>query len=92
MKFTVKNTVVSGHNFLRNLGYSPQPNGSYARRVSRSSFPRYHAYIEDQDDSIVISLHLDQKKACYDGQKAHSGEYDSKLVQQEKMRILQNQE
>ncbi|HBK34758.1 hypothetical protein A2239_02195 [Candidatus Uhrbacteria bacterium RIFOXYA2_FULL_40_9] len=61
---------------------------SYARRFSQDHYPRFHAYIEDRDGGIQINLHVDQKKASYEGTTAHSGEYEGPLVEQEMERIV----
>ncbi len=61
---------------------------SYVRRLSESQhYPRLHLYIEVKDSYYQFSLHLDQKKVSYAGQKAHSGEYDEPLVKEEAERI-----
>ncbi len=60
---------------------------SYSRRLGQSGFyPRFHMYI-NSEDPLILSLHIDQKQASYQGQKAHSGDYDSDLVKQEAQRI-----
>ena len=61
---------------------------SYARRFSHEHYPRFHAYVEDRDGGMQINLHIDQKKASYQGSTAHSGEYDGPLVEQEMQRIV----
>ena len=60
---------------------------SYARRLAGTQYPRFHAYIDLKDDGFTINLHLDQKKACYEGTTAHSGEYDGELVKDEGDRL-----
>ena len=63
---------------------------SYARRLGGNLFPRFHVYIQPAkkaEDGFELTLHLDQKAACYGGASAHSGEYDSELVAQEGERI-----
>jgi hypothetical protein len=56
-----------------------------------SGYPRFHAYIELDEDSkqALINLHLDQKKPSYRGTAAHSAEYDGKTVEKEAERIKQ---
>lgn len=56
---------------------------SFARVLGNTGYPRFHLYLEEKGDSIVLNLHLDQKKPLYKGQKAHSGEYDSEVVDEE---------
>lgn len=77
---------------LRRLGYAParQWKGSqlnFTRRLGAGFYPRFHIYLSNDQQSL--NLHLDQKKASYQGQNAHSGEYDSELIQQEAARIKQ---
>lgn len=76
-------------NLLRKLGYHPSKfNDSFIRLLGRENYPRFHLYIKHQGTSLNFSLHLDQKKASYQGQTAHSGDYDNSLVLEEKNRIL----
>lgn len=71
--------------------YNPhkQNEVSYARSLEASRFyPRFHIYIENIiNDGIEISLHLDMKKASYEGTAAHSGEYNGDLIEREAQRI-----
>lgn len=78
--------------FLRQAGYIPLTSRfsnetSFARRLSRDHYPRFHIYINSRDDKHYFNLHLDQKKASYEGQTAHSGEYDGDLVKEEAERL-----
>lgn len=78
-------------NIMRNVGYgelNARGQVSYARRLSGASFPRYHAYVEDIRGGLQINLHIDQKAATYEGNHAHSGEYEGTLVEREMERIL----
>jgi hypothetical protein len=70
---------------MRRAGYGQIRNGSFARRLGRGLYPRFHVYVEDN----MIKLHLDQKQASYEGSRAHSGEHDSEVVTQEGERIRQ---
>ena len=56
---------------------------SYSRRLGSGIYPRFHVYI----NGPVLNLHLDQKQASYEGQSAHSGEYDGAAVEAEAERI-----
>jgi hypothetical protein len=60
---------------------------SFVRVLGNSGYPRFHLYSEENDDNIVLHLHLDQKKPLYKGQKAHSGEYDGEVVKEEINRL-----
>lgn len=78
---------------LRSAGYfsiidQRSNQSSFVRRLSNSQhYPRFHLYIDEDNDSYQFNLHLDQKKVSYHGQKAHSGEYDEPLVKEEAERI-----
>ena len=78
---------------LKKCGYfiiqSRQTNTvSYVRRLSKiQHYPRFHLYVDVKQNGYIFNLHLDQKSASYPGQKAHSGEYDEPLVQEEAERI-----
>lgn len=60
---------------------------SYTRKLGSGLYPRFHVYLKEKDDYFTVSLHLDQKKASYEGSHAHSGEYDGELVTNEARRI-----
>ena len=77
---------------MRSLGYGEVQDRratetSYSRKLSTDRYPRYHAYLNEIPNGLVIKLHVDQKKASYEGQTAHSGEYTGPLVQREIDRI-----
>lgn len=61
---------------------------SYVKRLRGDFYPRFHVYLEtDKDNRNFISLHLDQKKASYEGSHAHSAEYDGSVVETEGKRL-----
>ncbi|MBI2551865.1 hypothetical protein HYW17_01015 [Candidatus Uhrbacteria bacterium] len=68
--------------FIRRCGYGEyydrrMRKTSYMKRARMSDmFPRYHVYIEEQGEEVVLDLHLDQKRPSYEGSAMHSGEYD----------------
>lgn len=89
MKFVLKKISGNPLHAMRRLGYHPHKNkDSYARRLSNSEFPRYHIYLSPQNDGMQVSIHIDQKAACYENNTAHSGDYDGELLEQEKQRII----
>ena len=83
--------------FMRRAGYGYQKEGSgevaFTRRMGASPFPRYHAYVSEADSrkpiagsqqrELMINLHIDQKEPTYGGNRAHSGEYNGPVIQQE---------
>lgn len=77
---------------LRKAGYShfvdPKTNEeSYVLRLTADFYPRFHLYLEKQDDFWSFNLHLDQKKASYQGSSAHAGEYDGPTIEKEIKRL-----
>ncbi len=82
----------SARNLVRRCGYGEIRDFrtgeiSYVRRLGSSFYPRFHLYLNEEGERLVLNLHLDQKKPIYAGQKAHSGEYDGELVEAEAQRI-----
>ncbi|RJO59165.1 hypothetical protein C4546_03650 [Candidatus Parcubacteria bacterium] len=76
--------------FFSRLGYHRETNGSFAKRVARLPFPRFHVYLDISQESVRVNLHLDAKKPSYQGTSAHAGEYDGEVVEREMERIKQN--
>jgi hypothetical protein len=71
--------------FLRTLGWAQiydrrGDKYSYVKRLTRDFYPRLHLYVKEYPDNYVFDLHLDQKKASYEGHSAHSGEYEGEIV------------
>jgi hypothetical protein len=62
---------------------------SFARRLSRDFYPRFHLYVQvlPAEQAFFFNLHLDQKKASYAGQTRHSADYDGELVAAEADRL-----
>jgi hypothetical protein len=79
----------SAEQLIRRCGYGRdrrEDQVSYSRRLGNGNYPRFHMYINSHDP-LILSLHIDQKQVSYQGQTAHSGDYDSDLVKQEADRI-----
>ncbi len=93
MKFKAgKNIILNYTNFLRRAGYAlirdrRQGTESFVRRLGRGHYPRLHLYVDDIGDSWSFNLHLDQKKASYEGYNRHSAEYDGEIVEGEVYRL-----
>jgi hypothetical protein len=61
---------------------------SFVLRLGTRFYPRYHVYINRYTaEGGEIDIHVDQKHVSYEGQRAHSGEYDGPLVEEEAARI-----
>mgnify|MGYP001605057255 CR=1 FL=1 len=69
------------------LGTTERGETNMARSITYGDYPRFHIYAKEEGDTIIINLHLDQKRPSYEGSSAHSGEYDGDLVEREAERI-----
>jgi len=92
MRFLVDNLKDNLKVVMNRLGYHQffdknTNQVSYIRRLGGFDYPRFHVYIEEKERGIQFNLHFDEKKPSYQGQTAHSGQYDSPLVQEELGRI-----
>ncbi|PIT94082.1 hypothetical protein COU00_00885 [Candidatus Falkowbacteria bacterium CG10_big_fil_rev_8_21_14_0_10_43_11] len=94
MKLTINKNQLQEQpaNFLRRAGYAyihdrHSGRDSFARRLTRDFYPRFHCYVFEQGGQITFNLHLDQRQTRYAGQTAHAGEYDGPLVQEELDRL-----
>ena len=93
MKFTIPNFTESPLSFMRECSYACDNhagNGelSCMRRLAGYDYPRFHAYVHIENTSLVVNLHLDQKKPSYGTAHAHSGDYDGNEVTEEAKRIM----
>lgn len=85
-------------NLMRACGYSlsgvRDGQENFVRPLGRLSYPHFHIYAAEYNTQrLVLTLHLDQKRASYGEHTAHSGEYGDELVEGEARRIsaiLQN--
>ncbi len=92
-----KNLGQAPENWLRQAGYAFIPEredgqASFARRLTRDFYPRFHIYFVSQktsngDEIITFNLHLDQKRPGYAGQNRHNAEYDGEVVMTEWQRL-----
>ncbi len=93
MKFIVGYNQVGNYKvFLRRAGYAfiiDRRRGveSFVRRLGDGYYPRIHLYVEEAGDNLVFNLHLDQKKASYEGTHMHSAEYDNDIITEEANRL-----
>src|SRR3989338_2363797 len=87
-----KEQILDPEKFIRRCGYAKiidrrARKTSFAKRIHRDFYPRFHVYIKESADSVIFDLHLDQKRPIYEGVTAHSGEYDGEAVDREAARI-----
>lgn len=94
MKILIQSTIKNPTRFvMQKLGYFENYDHrtgktSYIKRLSRDGFyPRFHVYIDENQNGRLINLHLDQKRPSYAGASAHNAEYDSEVVQREGTRM-----
>lgn len=83
---------MSAEQFLRRAGFAyirdhKTGNESFVRRLGNGFYPRLHMYLEQQENKIVLNLHLDQKQASYAGAHMHNAEYDGPVVEGEIERL-----
>jgi len=99
MKIIVKKNQLqeAPDQWLRHAGYAflpQQEHGqkSFARRLTRDFYPRFHVYFSEQknhsgEELIIFNLHLDQKRPGYTGYNRHNAEYDGEVVEREAQRL-----
>ena len=92
MKIILQNLKDNPRTLIRRAGYSEHYDSrsgetSYSRRLDRSIFPKFHAYLDEKDGGVEVSLHIDQKQPSYGVGHMHSGDYDGPLIERELERI-----
>lgn len=60
---------------------------SFARPLGSGHYPRFHIYINREDEAGFLNLHLDQRPSVYEGAKAHAADYDGEVVEAEALRL-----
>ncbi|MBU0646922.1 hypothetical protein KKC67_03230 [Patescibacteria group bacterium] len=60
---------------------------SMVHRLGGGFYPRFHLYLEDRGEQVILNLHLDQKQPRYEGITAHNADYDGEVVEREIERI-----
>jgi len=98
MKFNIPLSGKTLLTFMRNCGYAPQDSKDgqlrFHRMISGRPYPRFHVYctLSADEKTAFFDLHLDQKQPSYQGSRAHSGEYEGPLLEQETERIQKSSE
>ncbi len=90
-------TKKNPYQLMRNLGYVPQKRDkktgemSFVKRIRNLEYPRFHVYLKeketDNNNKIIINLHIDQKKPVYKEAPSHAAEYEGRVVEKEAERI-----
>jgi len=92
MRFTLPGPIKDNiHGLMRKIGYHYQGQSQQEYSFVRPprGYPRFHVYLKEDDEDLILNLHLDQKRPSYQGATAHSGEYEGKIVEDEIERIKQ---
>ena len=96
MNFAIdkKQLNMSGLEIMRRASYAffrdpKSGQESFVRRLRGEFYPRFHLYLSEERGHLVFNLHLDQKKASYEGSHKHSADYDGPVVAEEINRIKQ---
>ena len=89
MKISIKNTGENTINLMRKIGYLFQKENQFIKTLERSGYPRFHIYIKENKEEIILNLHLDQKRPVYKTAHDHAAEYEGKVVEAEAERIKQ---
>jgi hypothetical protein len=88
MRINIPANTINPHLLLTKAGYHAHPNDSYVLSLGSGHYPRFHVYLQkSQQGDLSLNLHLDQTPAVYKGLKAHRGEKDTEVVQQEAERL-----
>lgn len=92
MKIIVSGLKDNPRMLIRRCGYSEHYDSrsgqtSYAKRLDRGIFPKFHVYLEEKPQGVEVSLHIDQKQPSYGVGHMHSGDYEGPLVETELERI-----
>lgn len=93
MKIIIENINENLASALRRCGYHFEREHQNSREVSaaralaRGGFPRFHAYAKFNGRNMQINLHIDQKRPSYKGTRAHTGEYEGSIIEEEARRI-----
>jgi hypothetical protein len=92
MKFKFPYKIYNADYLIRRAGYGrweDKEHGviSYTRKLGASNYPRFHVHLQNFEKYFEVGLHLDQKQPSYLKEKAHSGEYEGPVVEDEARRI-----
>ena len=87
MKLDTPAQSVNPHLLLTKAGYHAHPQGSYVMRLGSGHYPRFHVYVKTNKNKLTFNLHIDQKPGVHLGAKAHAGESDTPVVQEEAARL-----
>ena len=79
MKIVIGSITENPVSLLRKAGYVFQREEnkemSFIRALASAGYPRFHCYAKLDKLSLILNLHLDQKKHTYGEATRHHGEY-----------------
>lgn len=93
MKLVFQNIKHNAVFLMRRAGYGFERKNAetgedvFARRLGSYEYPKFHVYAHKEGNTLIVNLHLDQKKPSYEGSHSHSGEYNGEIVEAEAERI-----
>lgn len=79
--------------FLQRLGYNEHryrgaTDPNFTKRMGGERFPRFHVYIEERPDGLILKLHIDMQESTAFGSR-HRGVEDGEAVMAEATAIRQ---
>lgn len=82
MQLKINNLQENPVNLLKRAGYSFQRHSgnemSFIRPLALAGYPRFHMYARVEDTfTLIVNIHLDQKKETYGDDTRHHGEYEN---------------
>ena len=79
MKIRIDGIAQNQVDLMRRAGYVFQREEnkemSFTRALASAGYPRFHCYTKLDKLSLILNLHLDQKKHTYGEATRHHGEY-----------------
>jgi len=92
MELILKHTDKSVHDIMELTGYKTihfQGDGEFSivRPIRRGGYPRFHLYGVQQNSTIILNLHLEQRRPSYENVDSHTGETEGSEIKEEMARI-----
>jgi hypothetical protein len=93
MRLEIKAIKMNPVMLIRRAGYAFQRQEgqemSFVRPLAQAGYPRFHMYAKTEGTSLVINIHLDQKKETYGDETRHHGEYENEGALGEEIKRLE---
>jgi len=73
--------------FLQRLGYNEHryhgaTDPNFTKRISGARFPRFHVYLDERPDGLLLKLHIDMQESTAFGSR-HHGVENGEVVEKE---------